>query len=448
MSDVAGIVLYSILSDPTSALAIWPKLKLQFFNSDYTQIYLSISKYYNKYQEIPSFESLKITSRDQSLIIKIRSLELLEVSEDIDVHIAVEALKDQYTQEETLEQLSTFVGNIVNYDSDEAKLRLAEVLQHVEEQTDSAEEVFLMNDIFLFDEDAIHSRVMLGLNNNFDAATGGFSQTSLVMFGGHRGSGKTVAACNIAVNQYNQENSCLFFSIEMRFREIFGRYMSILSGVDNTKIELNRCDHVELVKVAEARKDMFVDSAEVFEDFKIHKDYKKFELDLLSSKGLKANQIITIDNQGLSIADIDLNIQKFKAIHGDKLKTVVVDYVNQIQTNDLYDWKSQIMLSKKLKDLAAKHDVIMVSPYQTDTTGEARFAKGLLDAADVAISLTNEGDHIKFNSTKTRGMPSFEFNAPCLWDTLQIMPHDAIVHEQEESDSDKETSEDIGWGSI
>ena len=318
MSDVAGIVLHSILKNPESVLEIWPKLKIQFFNSDYSQIFVAISKYYNKYQEIPSFEALKITTRDQSLVNKLQALEFLPVSEDIDVDIAVDALKDQFTQEETLDQLSNFVDKLVTYDSSETKLKLAEVLQHLEEQTDTSEEVCLMNDLFLFDEEEILSRIVLGLNNTFDANTGGMGLTELLMLGGHRGSGKTVVGCNLATNQYKAENSCLFFSIEMRKREIFTRFMSILSGVSNEKIKLNRCDKAELEIVAKTRADMFTDSEEVFRDYLKHEDYKKFEVDLIESKQLTPNQIITIDNQGLTIADIDLNIQKFKAIHGDR----------------------------------------------------------------------------------------------------------------------------------
>ena len=454
MSDVAGIVLHSILKNPESVLEIWPKLKIQFFSSEYSQIFVAISKYYNKYNEIPSFESLKITTRDQSLVNNLQALEFLPISEDIDVDIAVDALKDQFTQEETLDQLSNFVDKLVTYDSSETKLKLAEVLQHLEEQTDTAEEVCLMNDLFLFDEEELLSRIALGLNNTFDSSTGGMGLTELIMIGGHRGSGKTVAGCNIAANQYNNDGSCLFFSIEMRKREIFNRFVSILSGVPNENIKLNRCSPEEQQIVARTRADMFVDSEEVYQDFLKHKDYKQFEVDLIRSKQLTPNQIITIDNQGLTLADIDLNIQKFKSLHGDRLKTVVVDYVNQIQIPDIYNWQSQIMLSKKLKDLAVKHNVLMITPYQTDTSGEARFSKGLLDAADVAVVLTNDKDNqcINFSSTKVRGYKDFEFNAPCEWNSLRILPNDAIIHSDDDIDEKpktkqqpKEEVEDIPW---
>jgi len=428
VSDVAGIVLHNVLKDPISSIEIWPRLKIHFFNSDYEEIFRSINKYYNKHNTLPTFDDLKLTLREQSIIQKIVALELLEVSDDIDNIVATEALTDQYTQDETLTQLSKFIDNIPTYDTMEVKNELANILLDLEQKTETSEEIFLMNDIFVIDNEEIHNRVMLGLNNSFDALTGGLSLTELVMIGGHRGSGKTVAACNIAINQYNQGNVGLFFSIEMRYREIFNRFISILSDVDNNKIKNMRCDPSEYMKIANARSNMFVDSEEVLQDYIRHKNYEKFEIDLVKSKRLKAdNQLIIVDNQSLTMADIDLNITKFKMQFGSKLKVVVVDYVNQIQTPDIFDWKNQISMSKGLKALARKHDIVMVTPYQTDTTGEARFAKGLLDAADVAANLEANDDYITFSSTKTRNIAPFQFNAPIDWNTFTLLPMDAII---------------------
>ena len=438
MSDVAGIVLHNVLKNPENSIEIFPRLKIHFFNSDYEEIFRSINKYYNKYNTLPSFDDLKITLREQSVIQKIVALELLEVSDDIDNIIATEALTDQYTQDETLNQLSTFIDNIPSYDTVEVKNELANILLDLEQKTETSEEIFLMNDIFVIDNEEKHNRVPLGLNNSFDAMTGGLSLSELIMIGGHRGSGKTVAACNIAINQYNQGNVGLFFSIEMRYREIFNRFISILSDVDNTKLRNMRCDVDDYMKVANARSNMFTDSEEVLQDFIKHRDYEKFEIDLVKSKRLKPdNQLIIVDNQSLTMADIDLNITKFKMQFGDKLKVVVVDYVNQIQTPDIFDWKNQISMSKGLKSLARKHDIVMVTPYQTDTTGEARFAKGLLDAADVAANLEATDDYITFSSTKTRNIAPFQFNAPINWDTFALSPTDAIV-----DTGDGETAED------
>lgn len=432
MSNVAGIVLYNVLIDPNSSIDIWPKLKLYHFNTEYSQIYVSVSKYYNKYNKLPSFDDLKITLRDESLLNKIRALELLPVSEDIDVEIATEALIDQYTQEETLNQLSTFVDKIVQYDTIEVKQKLAEILLLLEQQTESAEDVILMNDMLVVDELEVFNRVPLGLNNSLDARDGGTATTELIMIGGKRGSGKTVVACNALTNQYEQGNSSVIFSIEMRGREIFNRFISILSEVENNKLRKMVCDEHDLKKIAIVRRDMFVDAEEVYRDYIKHKDYEKFETDLLKSKKLKPdNQLVIVDNQNLTLADIDMNIQKFKNQFGDKLKTVVVDYVNQISVPDIYNWQVQIMLSNKLKEFARKYDIIMITPYQTDASGEARFAKGLLDKADVAMVLDAHEDYIHFESTKTRNIAPFEFDAPVDWSTFAMSANDAIIDQPE-----------------
>ena len=447
MSDVQGIILHNVLKDPSSSIEIWPQLKVYFFNSDYSQIYLAISKHYNKYNKLPSFEELKITTREDTLVQKVRALELLSVSEDIDNDIAIEALTDQFTQDETLDQLLEFLDMLPHYDSEEIKKQIAEILQHLEERTNNAEDIILMNDIFVIDEEEVHNKIPLGLNNEFDAKTGGPALTELVMFGGHRGSGKTVVACNATANQYKHGNIGLIFTIEMRHREIFNRLMSILADVDVSRFGRMKCTPEELTRVAEVRTNMFVDSEEVFQDYLKHREYEKFEVDLIKSKKLKPdNQLVIVDNQNLTLADIDMNIQKFKNQFGNKLKTVTVDYVNQIDIPDLYAWKTQIWLSKKLKSFARKYDVVMITPYQTDKSGEARLSKGILDAADIACNLTAHEQFINLESTKTRNIAPFEFNAPINWETLKMLPTDAVIETEDNPiDENKEKSEDLPW---
>jgi hypothetical protein len=116
-----------------------------------------------------------------------------------------------------------------------------------------------------------------------------------------------------------------------------------------------------------------------------------------------------------------------KAKFGDKLAVVVVDYINQIQLpgTNAYDWQPQIEVSKKLKNLARKYEVVMVSPYQIDASGEARFAKGILDAADIALVLEaheKDAQAISFETTKIRGGKEMAFTCPIDWDSLRISP--------------------------
>jgi len=303
-----------------------------------------------------------------------------------------------------------------------------------------------MNDIYVYDDEEVHNKIPLGLNNEFDAKTGGPALTELVMLGGHRGSGKTVVVCNATANQYRHGNIGLIFTIEMRHREIFNRLISILADVDVSRFGRMRCTPDELTRVAEVRTNMFVDSEEVFQDYLKHREYQKFEVDLIRSKRLKPdNQIVIVDNQNLTLADIDCNIQKFKNQFGDRLKTVTVDYVNQIDIPDLYAWKTQIWLSKKLKSFARKYDIVMLTPYQTDKTGEARLSKGILDAADIACNLTATTNYITIESTKTRNIAPFRFNAPIDWETLKMLPTDAIIETEEHKPESIEKSGDIPW---
>jgi len=446
VSEVAGIILNSMLKNPDEMLDIWPKLKLQYFNSSYSEIFVAISKYYNKFNNLPSFQELEITTRNQPLRKKIKALALLEVDEDIDIDIAVEALIDQYTQDEILDNLYKYVDKITHYDSSEAILRLSNIVIHMEEVVDHSEEEFLMSDLPLMAEEELLSKVPFTLNNTLDADTGGIELTNLVMIGGHRGSGKTVAGCNIACNHYIAGDVSIIFTIEMRAREINWRIMSILSGVSNKNIKNQTLTPDELLAIANTRAGFFIDSKEVYEDYIKHGDYIKFEKDLVSSKILKPdNQIIVIDNPSLTLTDIDAKLHKYKNKHGDKLRVGFVDSINKLVTTDKYDWKNQIENADKVKDFAAKHNMLMLATYQTDKGGEARFAKGILDSGDYSLNLTNCGEYLNFKSTKTRGTRPIDFNSPVNWDTLKISQEDAIIESPEtdsEDSKEKETARD------
>ena len=282
------------------------------------------------------------------------------------------------------------------------------------------------------------ARIPLGINNTFDALTGGIALSELVFIGGERGSGKSIVAVNIVTNQYAQGNTSVIFSIEMRAQEIYWRMLSSMAGVPFSAIRKNNLTTIETDKVAKVVADMYVDSDELYSKYKTDLNYVSMEHELSQTKSLKPqNQMVIVDNQQLTLADIDMNIQKLKSQAGDKLKVVVVDYVNQIEIEDIYNWQSQITLSKGLKNIARKHNIVMVAPYQIDKTGEARFAKGLLDAVDMAITLKAGKDFISFETTKVRNIPSTKFASVMDWESLAISPQDAIIEGDSEEGEEK-----------
>jgi replicative DNA helicase len=287
-----------------------------------------------------------------------------------------------------------------------------------------------MADIMMFQhpEQLEKERVYLGLNNTFDSVLGGVARQELILIGGKRGSGKSITSSNIFVNQYESGNSSLYFSIEMTAYETMQRNLAILANVSLQNLKQNKLTADELLRVVKCRAGMFENTEELVLDYLRHRDKFKFEETLIRNFKLKQdNQMIVIDDRDLTLGAIDLHIGKTKAKFGDKLGVVVVDYLNQIvlEGNSQYDWQPQIEVSKKLKNLARKYEVVIVSPYQIDASGEARFAKGILDAADIALVMeAHEKDvqAISFETTKIRGGKEMAFTCPIDWDTLRISP--------------------------
>lgn len=425
--DTSAVVLNKLLTERN--LDIWAKLKLVFLDPAYSSLYSVVNKYYEKYSAIPSFDDLELTLREGPASKTLATLRLTEVP-DVSAEVALDALIDQYTQNETVKLLDKFVDKLPLYDTNEIKENLATIALTIEEKTHTSEKVFTMADMMMFShpEDLEKERVYLGLNNSFDSVLGGVARQELILIGGKRGSGKSIASSNLFVNQYESGNSSIYFSIEMTAKETMERNLSILANVNLQNLKQHKLTDDELLRVVKARAEMFVDSGDLVSEFLRHRDRYKFEETLVRNCVLKPdNQMIIVDDRDLTLSSIDLHIGKAKAKFGDKLKLVVVDYLNQIaiEGTDIYDWKPQIEVSKKLKNLARKYEIVMVSPYQIDANGEARFAKGILDAADIALTMEahdKETNAISFATTKIRGGKEMAFTCPIDWDTLRISP--------------------------
>lgn len=424
--DTSAVVLNKLLTERN--LDIWAKLKLVFLDPAYSSLYSAVHKYYERYSAIPSFDELELTLREGPASKTLATLRLTEVP-DVSAEVALDALIDQYTQNETVKLLDKFVDKLPLYDTNEIKDNLANIALTIEEKTHTSEKVFTMADMMMFQhpEDLEKERVYLGLNNTFDAVLGGVARQELILIGGKRGSGKSITSSNIFINQYEAGNSCLYFSIEMTAIETMQRNLAILANVNLQNLKQNKLTDEEVLKVVKSRANMFQDSDQTVLDFMRHRDKFKFEEQLVRNHQLKSNQMIIVDDRDLTLSSIDLHIGKAKAKFGDGLKVVVVDYINQIvlEGADQYDWKPQIEISKRLKNLARKYEIVMVSPYQIDAGGEARFAKGILDAADIALVMEahdKESSAISFETTKIRGGREMQFTCPIDWDTLRISP--------------------------
>jgi replicative DNA helicase len=425
--DISATVLAKLIE--SQDLDTWAKLKLSFLDPAFSSLYAAVSRHYDKYNTIPSFDELKATLREGPTLKTLASVELA-LDSDIDIQVALDALIDQYTQSETVRLLDKFIDKLPVYDTVEIKENLASIVLTLDEKTLTTEGVYSMSEIMLFKrpEDLAKDRVHLGLNNTFDAVLGGCARQELILIGGKRGSGKSITSSNILVNQYENGNTSVYFTIEMVAHETLERNLSILANVNHQNLKQGKLTDSETLALVQARADMFVDSSDLVTEYLTHRDKYRFEETLVRTKELKPdNQMIIIDDRALSLTSLDLHLGKIKARFGDKFTVAVVDYLNQIVVEgaNQFDWQPQIIVSKKLKELARKYDIVMVSPYQIDATGEARFAKGILDAADVALLMEahdKETGAMSFETTKIRGGRELQFTSPIDWDTLRISP--------------------------
>jgi replicative DNA helicase len=215
--------------------------------------------------------------------------------------------------------------------------------------------------------------------------------------------------------------------------------MSILADVNHQAIKQNKLTEEDLLKLVKARAGMFQDADDLVDEFRRTRDRYRFENRLVREKALNQdNQMIIIDDRALTITSLDLHLGKLKSKFGDKFTVCVVDYLNQIviEGASQYDWQPQIEISKKLKNLARKYEIVMVSPYQIDASGEARFAKGILDAADIALVMEahdKEKAALTFSTTKIRGASELTITSPINWETLRISPNSIEAPEKKET---------------
>jgi len=440
--DIGAIVLHMLLED--QSLDGWARVKSEFFDESYSSLYTSINRFYNDKNYIPSFEDLELVTRDLKTEKDLTAIKLLEIPE-VELDLAIDALTDQYTQNEALKLIDKYVDDITIKDTLEVKEGLSEIVLKLDEKTHTDETVADMSNLMIFQEEGTdeHSCIPLGISNDYDSKVGGAYREELILLGGKRGSGKSLVCANMVANQYAMGKTAIYFTIEMTALETFQRINSILSGVSYANIRKNRLEEHEINSLAELRAGMFQDSDKVYERFLDKRDPLDFERKLTTEHKLKEdNQVIIVDDRSLSLTSIDLQLQKAKAQFGDRLGLVVVDYVNQIETGagkDLYDWQSQIFASKKLKEFARKYDVAMISPYQIDDNGTTRFAKGLLDSPDSAFLIdahSKDDAAITFTSTKVRSGPELEFTSTMNWDSLKLGPYNVPKPSKEEDEKD------------
>lgn len=412
----------------------WNYLRKEYLPKEYHALYEHIQKHTENYSELPTFEHLKLGVRQATTRDKIFAIE--KVSVEVDPTTLLEYLKNEYTQREILNSLDKYVDNSVLFSTAEESVeQLHQIVLDMEEKVDLRPPQESMQNVELFEREEELSRFIgLGLNSEYDERVK-FSPRDLVLIGGKRGAGKSTACANIATSVYESGKSAIYFTIEMDTKSILQRCASIATGISHAKIHQRNLTVPEWERIAKWWAGRFVDGDKELEQYALDRDFDALHL------RLKRNYQLTPKHQLDVVYDPSLNLAKIRAELDMKVKqldtaVIIVDYINQVKRsatpprNGQYDWTEQIEVSKALKSMAQEYECPVISPYQIDASGEARFAKGILDAADAAFTLDThekEDECISFNCVKMRSNQELSFTSYMDWDTLKIGPQTSLT---------------------
>lgn len=428
----------------------WSYLRKDYLPAEYHRVYDAINKHIEEFHKLPSFDDLKLSSRDVATKEKVFAIEGIEV--DVDADALLSYLKNEFTQREIFKSLETYIDESILFENAEESLdHLHQIVLDVENKVELEKAAESMQRISLFaDDDELAKQMSLGLNSEYDTEMQ-FSPTDLILIGGKRGSGKSIACANVASNMFHNNKSVIYFTIEMDSRATLQRICAISTGVPFLRLKSKNLSILEWEKVALWWASRFEGGEEVFHEYKQHRNFELFHHNLTTTYSLHPTHQIDV------VYDPSLTLSKIRSELDKKVKqlnvgVVIVDYINQVKRSSManhrggqYDWTEQIEVSKALKSMAQEYESPVFSPYQIDASGEARFAKGILDAADAAYTLDPheaEDNCVSFKCVKMRNAPMKSFTSEMDWDTLHIGPESALTPKEIE-DSKHKTGESI-----
>ena len=436
--DIQKVALHRLLS--TQSTDFYNKLVSKFFSDTNLILFRKVVKFYEKNMRIPTMQEFYESQKIESIREYLESQIYCDIPEEsyLSSQFIADQLQDYFIREETVNWLEKFMDQLENLERVEIIDTIQEHILELHKFLPEGEELFDVATIDSFLGEEKFVMYSSGLSTEYDAVNGGFGLEELIMFGGRRGSGKSIITLNTAKHQFEaNNNSVLFMSIEMRYVEVYYRLMSMLSGVPFMKFIKNELTTENKLKLAKTKLETFYEASEasknIYDKLLQTGDLKDFDYSLKTGKlPFKEKRFHIVDDVNLSLSKIDhyLNLMTKKY----DVKMCVIDYLNIVKVEDRMDWKSQIGIADQLKTLSRKYKIMMVSPYQIDATGEARFAKGVLDSADRSFrfspaDLNEDPSILPFEITKIRNGKALKFNVHMEWDCLKVVPESSKVIE-------------------
>lgn len=415
---------------------LYSKLLSQYFSGTNTILYDKISSFYKANTRLPSTEEMLVVRKDTGLQEYLENQIFSEdnICEPLSNDFLLSQLQDYFIREETISFIDKLLDGLDNLEKVEIIDKFQSHLLQLNKAIPQDDELYDVAELDFFPSEDDFRIYPSGLSHLYDSVNGGFATQELVLLGGRRGSGKSIISLNLALNRFLQGNTVSFFTIEMRYKEVYDRVLSIISGVPFLDIFRNQVTPEQKIRLAKAKFDTFYTPSDtivnMLGELEEKRDFKKFDKRIKIEKpALKEHRLFMIDDEGLTINRIDHYCNMFSNKYPN-YNMAVVDYINIVKHEDQKDWKSQIIIADSLKSLSRRYDLTMISPYQIDASGEARFAKGILDSADRSFNFFPPAENddrslnnkITIHTTKMRNGKHMSFDVAMNWECVKIDP--------------------------
>jgi replicative DNA helicase len=203
---------------------------------------------------------------------------------------------------------------------------------------------------------------------DLDKKTSGLNGGELIIIAGRPGMGKTSFALNIAYNVASQENvGVAIFSLEMSLLQLSMRFLSMVSGINSSKLKNAYLTDEELEKLTI--------SMDHLSQLPIYLDY----------------------SAPLSLMDLKTKIRRLKSFHNVEL--VIIDYLQLMKAGKRVESRQQEVseISRSLKTLALEMNIPIIALSQLSRAVEQRNdKKPMMSDLRESGSIEQDADMILF----------------------------------------------------
>lgn len=321
-----------------------------FYKDSHKHIFEAVASLYNKNepvdiltvsQELRKMSRLELCGGDYYLI---QLTQKISSGAHIDYHSRI--LIQKYVQRKCISTSSELIEKSYSEDSD-----IFELLEKVYKDYGDVSDLITVGKIENFQESVknflntsqVKNKGIPSSLSNLDRKLNGYQDSDLIIVAARPGMGKTAFILNEVLECALNGIPVAFFSLEMSTRQIIGRFLSIISGIEITKINNFTLSHKERLYLKECS-------------------------DLLSSL-----PIIIDDTGGLSPVELKIKCNKLKRENG--IRMIVVDYLQlmKVKNRKITSRENEISeISQSLKNLAKSLNVPVIALSQLSRSVEQR----------------------------------------------------------------------------